>query len=208
MKKTIYLSVLFLFAVIAAGIFINNSFPKEIINTPREDNSSPVRAVKEEISGSPVVLPDIYPELPVNLKIPKLAVNADVEYVGKDGSGRMDVPKKDEDVAWWKFGAKPGEMGSAVLAGHFDRKDGGPAVFYDLSKLKMGDTIEVMGEKGEILSFEVVGTEIFKDSEFPLQEVFGRTDGRYLNLITCDGVYDRNSKNYSDRLVVFTELVE
>lgn len=47
-----------------------------------------------------------------------------------------------------------------------------------------------------------------RDSHQMLEEVFAKTDGKYLNLITCEGVFDRASRNYSDRLVVFTELQE
>ena len=147
-------------------------------------------------------------DVPSKLVIPKLDINAYVEAVGKDQTGRMDVPKKDQDVGWWKYGFKPGEIGNSVIAGHYDRKDGGPAVFYNLGDLEIGDKLEIVDGNGKSLTFRVVRKEIFKDAEFPLQEVFGETDSKYLNLITCEGSFDRVTKNYSDRLVVFTKLVK
>ncbi|KKS61830.1 MAG: hypothetical protein UV29_C0030G0033 [Candidatus Collierbacteria bacterium GW2011_GWD2_42_50] len=35
--------------------------------------------------------------------------------------------------------------------------------------------------------------------------VFSLNGGVYLNLVTCDGVWDLNKKSYNKRLVVFTE---
>jgi sortase A len=43
-------------------------------------------------------------------------------------------------------------------------------------------------------------------NQFPLTEVFGDAEIPRLNLITCNGVWDKNSKNYSDRLVVYSKL--
>lgn len=37
-------------------------------------------------------------------------------------------------------------------------------------------------------------------------EVFSRNDGVYLNLITCDGVWDEAKNSYSKRLVVFADI--
>jgi len=145
---------------------------------------------------------------PSRLVIPKLDIDAQVEFVGEDDEGRMDVPKKDENVAWWKLGVIPGQQGSAVIAGHYDKKDGGPAVFYNLGNLNIGDEIRIVDEEGVTRVFKVFRKEVFKDETFPLQEVFADNSGERLNLITCEGVFDSASKNYSDRLVVFSELSE
>lgn len=151
---------------------------------------------------------EISPITPYRLRIPKIAVSSVVEYVGMDAEGRMDVPKADENVAWFKLGVRPGDLGSAVLAGHFDSKTGGPAVFYDLTDLEVGDTVEVVDDAGSELSFVVTQTATYKDADFPIDTVFAQSDARRLNLITCAGQYSQQQSNYSDRFVVFTELVE
>lgn len=157
------------------------------------------------VAGSEVVVPVSSPRTMI---IPKLNIEADIEYVGEDENGRMDVPQDDFDVAWWKFGAKPGEVGNSVLAGHLDRKDGGPAVFYQLGKLESGDIVQVVDEEGNMKEFNVVAKETYQDANFPLDEVFGASSQKRLNLITCSGVFDRSNSNYSDRLVVYTQLQE
>lgn len=140
------------------------------------------------------------------LEIPKLGVTAGVEHVGEDSEGRMDVPEDDDDVAWWKYGAKPGQTGSAVLAGHFDTRSGGAAVFYRLGKLKPGDEVTVADEDGDRLEFEVSEVKSYPDADFPIDLVFAQNDDQRLNLITCSGTFDRTVRNYTDRLVVFTRL--
>ena len=46
---------------------------------------------------------------PVGLRIQSLEVDAPVDPYGVDSRGQMDVPDNVTDVAWYKFGPKPGE---------------------------------------------------------------------------------------------------
>ncbi len=153
-----------------------------------------------------IASPTPYPA-PVSLSIPSLAINAPVESVGKDADGSMDVPKDDMNVGWYRYGPRPGQPGSAVIAGHLDSKTG-PAIFYSLSSLKPGDEVQVVVEGGRILTFTVEKKETYPDSSFPIAAVFGPSREARLNLITCQGVFDHASQNYSDRLVVYTRLKE
>lgn len=143
---------------------------------------------------------------PVRLEIEKLNIASEVEWVGLAADGRMDVPKQDENVGWFELGAKPGETGNSVLAGHFDSKDGGPAVFYELGKLQPGDEVIVVDENSQKRVFVVEKIANFEDATFPIEAVFGGSTKPQLNLITCAGTFDRTSNNYSNRLVVFTTL--
>jgi LPXTG-site transpeptidase (sortase) family protein len=144
--------------------------------------------------------------LPVRLMIPKIKVNAVIESVGLTPGGAVDVPKGPAKTAWYKLGPRPGDSGSAVITGHYGRwKNGSGSVFDNLYKLKKGDKIYVKDEKGTSIAFVV--REIRKyDPKADAYEVFvSKDDKAHLNLITCDGVWNRFSKNYSRRLVVFTD---
>lgn len=144
-------------------------------------------------------------ELPVRLKIPKINIDAEVEYVGLTILGAMDVPKGPAEVAWFKFGPRPGETGSAVIAGHSGWKDGIPAVFDDLNKLEIGDKIYVEDEKGGTINFIVREIRTYTPKQ-DATDVFGSTDGKsHLNLITCTGFWDSILRGHSDRLIVFTD---
>ena len=199
LKLVIVVAVLSVFSLISL-----------VARLPKSVGNSEVRVTEKTENQEVVVGGEIPPEVayPEKLIIPKLNVRANVESVGEDDSGRMDVPKDDLNVAWWKYGAKPGGLGNAVLAGHLDTKIGDPAVFYELNNLEVGDEITVKDIENNTLTFIVSAKEIYIDDSFPLDEVFGATDKTRLNLITCTGYFDRGEKNYSDRLVVYSELKE
>ena len=143
------------------------------------------------------------PELPIRLKIPKINVDSVVEHVGLTSDEAMDVPKIPRDVAWFKLGPRPGESGSAVIAGHFGFKKG--SVFDNLYKLGKGDKLYVEDEKGAITTF-IVRETLRYDPKVDASDVFSSSDGKaHLNLITCDGTWNKISKSYSQRLIVFTD---
>ncbi len=146
--------------------------------------------------------------VPTTLEIPSIGVDTDIESVGKDATGAMDVPKNFKNAGWYNLGAKFGQAGNVVLAGHYDRVDGSPAAFWDLPKVKIGDTIQVGDADGNTLKYTVVKLANYKHDAFPLEEVFGSTSQKRLNLITCQGKWDEKTKLYSERMVVYSELVE
>jgi sortase (surface protein transpeptidase) len=124
-----------------------------------------------------------------------------------DDTGAMGVPDNFIDVGWYKHGPRPGMVGSAVIAGHYNGKNLPKAVFYDLSELDINDTVEVVDENGISFIFQVVKVRTYAYNE-PTEEVFVSNDGKVrLNLITCGGSWLKNEKLYDQRTVVFTELV-
>lgn len=143
--------------------------------------------------------------LPVRLEIPKIGVNAVIEYVGITAQGVMGVPAGPDNVAWLKQGPRPGENGSAVIAGHEGWKNGIAAVFDNLGKLHIGDKIYVLDKQGMKVTFVVRKMQAY-DPNGNAPEVFASNDGKaHLNLITCEGVWNAAQKSYSNRLVVFTD---
>ena len=143
--------------------------------------------------------------LPVRLKIPKISVNATVEYVGLTPDKAMDVPQGPDNVAWFYLGPRPGENGTAVIDGHFGWKNKIPAVFDDLYKLQKGDKIFVEDEKGITTTFIVRESRKY-DSNADASNVFISNDGlSHLNLISCTGVWNPIEKSRANRLVVFAD---
>ena len=120
----------------------------------------------------------------------------------------MDDPENPDTVAWYNLGPRPGESGSAVIAGHYGWKENIPAVFDDLHKLKAGDKIYVENEDGVSITFVVLETQIY-DKDADASKVFWSDDGKsYLNLVTCTGVWNQDEETRSHRLIVFAERVE
>lgn len=144
--------------------------------------------------------------LPVRLKIPVINVDASIEAVGLTPGGAMDVPKNPDGVGWFDLGPHPGNIGSAVIAGHYGIwKNGQETVFDNLNKLQSGDKINVLDDQGTSISF-VVRESLSFDPNADASSVFVSDDGKsHLNLITCEGTWDAASKSYSKRLVVFAD---
>jgi LPXTG-site transpeptidase (sortase) family protein len=161
-----------------------------------------------EIAYSDIRDPGGIPEgLPVRLKIPIIGVDTAIEDAYITPDGRMDVPVGSKNVAWFALGPNPGEVGSAVIGGHFGIKDGVPFVFYDLDKLKTGDYVYVVDDRGDTLAFVVRDIKLF-DRDADATTVFTSDDGiAHLNLITCEGIWNKVNDTYPQRRVVFTDAV-
>jgi sortase (surface protein transpeptidase) len=143
---------------------------------------------------------------PTRLSIPDIEVDARITDVALTEAGAMEAPVNYDDVGWYRLGAKPGEAGRAVMAGHVDSKSG-PAIFYRLRDLAPGAVIEVtLGGNSETLRYVVQGTATYPEHEAPLDRIFGPSDRSELILITCAGDFDFAEGVYPERLVVYAEL--
>lgn len=141
---------------------------------------------------------------PVTIEIPRLGVKAQVEAIGLTPQNDLDVPSQVANVGWYKYGAQPGNKGTAVIDGHYDGPNGQPAVFFDLDKLRAGDKINV-SDGQNTATFVVKQTKEYGQLAHP-QEVFDSGMSTHLNLITCSGAWDKAEKRYDQRLVVFADL--
>lgn len=165
-------------------------------------------APTETPEPAPPGAPSVAVGTPIRLKIPKIGLDAAIEPVGDDIQGRMDVPSRVEDVAWYTKRARPGEVGNAVISGHLDNYKQEPVVFWDLNKLEAGDDVYVVDENNTEWHFQVVNRAVYPDTAVPLDVVFGQSVVANLNLITCNGTWDTATENYNERLVVYTRLVQ
>ena len=170
----------------------------QLISAPEITASSSSESEESEEPIMTGIIPD-------QLSIPAINVDAKVEHVGQLPNGQMDVPKDDRNVGWYQLGAKPGEIGNAVLAGHVDNKTG-PSVFFHLDDLEHGDMVTVTDENGRAYDFEVQKVESYPRNQAPLEKVFGTSSKSGLNLITCTGTFDRDAGTHEERMVVYTTL--
>ncbi len=144
--------------------------------------------------------------LPIRLKIPKIRVDAAIESVGLTPEGAVGIPKGPTTVAWFNLGPRPGDNGSAIISGHYGPWRGGiPTVFNNLYKLRPGDKIYIKDSLGVTTAYVVRELRAFgQNDDVPI--VFGSSDGQaHLNLVTCQGIWNKAKKSYSERLIVFTD---
>ena len=144
---------------------------------------------------------------PLSIRIPKVNIDARFETpLGVAPSGEIEVPTDFNSVAYYMHGPTPGEIGPAVVLGHVDSKEG-PAVFFSLGQLSIGDTIDIDRNDGTVATFAVTKMERHEQEGFPTVEVYGDIPYAGLRLITCTGIYDREELRCTHSLIVFAELV-
>ncbi len=147
------------------------------------------------------------PITPTYLTIPNAKVNTNIIEVGITREGNLDVPGNYTEVGWYKYGTRPGEIGSAVLDGHVDNGGSIPGPFKHLRDLKIGDDIYVSMSDGKILHYKVTVSEVHATDKFPAEKVFHETGDKYLKIITCHGKFVPSLKTYNQRLIVTAVLV-
>ena len=148
------------------------------------------------------------PSVPIRLVIPKINVDAALEHVGLTADGAVGTPKNQNNAAWFELGRRPGEIGSAIIAGHYGWKNKKSSAFDNLYKLREGDVIYINDEGGVTTTFIVRELKRYGPDAKAI-DVFGTDDNQaHLNLVTCEGVWNDDTKSYSARLVVFTDLVQ
>lgn len=169
-------------------------------------------SVPASVTQTPTPPPPPPPPAPTaygKLIIPAINVSAHIEAVGVDTKGNMGVPKDARNVAWYSGGVKPGEIGNAVIDGHYDTASGRAAVFFRLKQLRPGDTMRVDQPDGSSPTFVVDRVQTVSVSDAAaFQSVFGPADRAQLVLITCAGKWNQQARTYSERLLVFAHMEE
>jgi LPXTG-site transpeptidase (sortase) family protein len=141
------------------------------------------------------------------LRIPKIGVDAHIVQLGIDAQGYMEVPQEPLDIGWYGFTAHPSFEGNAVFAGHVDSARIGPAIFWNLRRVVVGDEIDVALSDGTTYTYRVISAESFSSREAPVEEIIGPTERDSITLITCDGVFNTRTHEYDRRLVVRAEKI-
>ena len=136
------------------------------------------------------------------LLIPDIGVDAPIIVLGLLPDGTMASPDGPDEVAWYTFSAKPGEIGNVVMAGHLDYINVGAAVFWSLSELRPGDEVQLVLEDSTIVKYLIESVVEYDEATAPVQDIVGPTANESITLITCSGSFDPASLHYNRRLVV------
>jgi hypothetical protein len=167
-------------------------------------------------------------EVPLELQIPALKVDAPMLGVGLTPGNEMDAPKGPigdpvwHTAFWYRGSGIPGAPGTATIAGHVDDQLGRPEIFAHLNRLRPGDQIIIhVKNSSNDIHFEVTEVRIYslQESSDPavMAQIFGSgpvaglgpqpsPDGlSHLTLITCagnyvDGLFDHHTVVYATRI--------
>ena len=158
--------------------------------------------------GGPVAVNN---SAPTRIIIDSIAVDAPVITLGVNPDGIPQVPDSASVVSWYDFSAKPGQRSNAVLAGHItlSKKAG---VFWSLRDLAPDDTIRLVTEEGNELTYRVFAAYLLDADDPSALQVMEPSPFDVITLITCGGRWLPNPDetyggSYSDRVVVQASLL-
>lgn len=145
--------------------------------------------------------------IPARLIIPRLHLNIEIEEVTRGDDGAMALTQNDLNVGWDNGSSKPGENGTAVIYGAVSWKYGYTARFADLHFLEPQDIITILNDKEEAVHFVVRERRAYdlSDDVNKIITQSGSDEEPRLNLVTYDGGWDKISKSYSKRMVIFAD---
>jgi hypothetical protein len=143
---------------------------------------------------------------PVYLTIPVIGVHTPLVRLGLTARGTLQVPAGTSVAGWYTGSPRPGQVGSAIIAGHIDSYRG-PGVFFRLRQLRPGDRIYVRHADGTLAVFRVYAEHMFAKDHFPTKKVYGLAPDPELRLITCGGVFEAATGSYLSNVVVYAAQV-
>ncbi|GAA3433854.1 class F sortase [Kutzneria kofuensis] len=172
----------------------------EAVNAPVTTTSVAQQALPPAANGS-------RPAIPVRVDVDAINAHSSLVQLGLNADKTVEVPPVEQPLqaGWYKFGARPGELGKAVILGHVDG-GGQLGIFNRLRDLKPGNAIKVTEQGGQVLNFVVRQVQQVPKAQFPTQAVYGPSTQRELRLITCGGAFDKASGNYVDNIIVSAVL--
>jgi LPXTG-site transpeptidase (sortase) family protein len=175
------------------------------VTATTEPSPEPTEQVAEP-TPTPLPRPSEGAQL-TRLVIPKAKVDHRLVTKGLTPRREMEDPGGKDDVAWYNFSTMPGLGSNAVLSGHVDWYTGERGVFWFLRDLKEGDEAQIHYSDGTVITYRVSRVEVYGANSAPVAEITGPTTGDRLTMITCDGVFQRSSHDYTDRRVVYADRV-
>jgi LPXTG-site transpeptidase (sortase) family protein len=161
------------------------------------------------IAGKQGGTPGIGPaarSIPLTLSIPAIGLSVPLSELGLNPNHTVQVPVNFQEPGWYEFGPSPGQLGSSVILGHVDSYQG-PAVFFRLRSLQPGDRVDVTLADGVMTHFVVREVAMYLKTNFPTLSVYGSHGYSALQLVTCGGVFDTQTRSYLSNVVVYTSLV-
>ena len=149
--------------------------------------------------------------------VAKIGVDAPLSYKVVGPDGLMPNPNGPDDVAYYDFsgfpgmGGTPGAGGNTIFSGHVDSgrvacKNGTvrppcEAVLWDLSRLRLGDEIEVrLG--GQVYRYRVTSNQPVGAESADWDRIVSSTAQESITIITCGGDFNRDTGQYDSRQVV------
>ena len=142
------------------------------------------------------------------------ALNAPVNVFDVGSDLQMGEPIADCDVVRQNFaafpgvGGYPGDGGTTTLAGHVDYHPNYQAVFWYLRNIQVGAEIRYQRADGRTVVYSVDWAGAISDPSYDWGSLVTSGATESIVLITCDGVFNAATHEYSNRFVVHGVIVQ
>ena len=205
-KRILFLGV-FIIVVCIVVWFI----AKERVNSPVTDETEIVTystdSPSEEKPGDNYVWKGS-PQNPNNISINSVGINSYIQAVGVDQNKEVAVPSNIHLAGWFTSSVSPGQKGLSIIDGHVNGRtqDG---VFKNLPDVQKDDEVLVTLGNGTVNKFKVFEiTEVGEPEAASILFSQNPKVSNQLNLITCVGSFNQNTRRYDKRVIVSAELVQ
>jgi sortase A len=142
------------------------------------------------------------------INLPTIQTEGFIQNVGVDQNKQIAVPNNIHLAGWFVDSVQPGQTGLSIIDGHVDgRKNDG--IFKHLAGLKENDEYTIEMGDGRLKRYRVKTTVTVatKDAAGILFSQDPKIKSQ-LNLVTCGGSFDRQSRQYDKRIIVSSELIQ
>ena len=145
--------------------------------------------------------------------IPSARIKAAIVRVSLTPTRAFGAPDNPFVIGWWEDGPAPGERGNVLLDGHRDFEDldenVGTGVCWELPNTTVGDFVLVRDNEAGLVHIYIVIEAATVPWNAPEGVNYLQPSDRFiLTLITCEGSFDSDSHNYSNRRIIVAELTD
>jgi LPXTG-site transpeptidase (sortase) family protein len=146
---------------------------------------------------------------PKYIAIPAIGIgNTPVLGLGLLSNGAIATPNNINEAGWYNASSLPGQAGAMFIYGHMSSwaADG---IFYNLKKLKSGDTITITRGDNTTYTYQVAASKVYSYDNVNMAEVLSPINATKpgLSLMTCTGKIIKGTNEFNQRLVIFSNLV-
>lgn len=199
----IFLSLVFLCSLVALYYFL--LLPKDDTSNFDPDSYDIITYSTDRPSEKEVKEYIVPPDMPRKINLESIQKSGFIQPVGIDQYGNIAVPSNVLMAGWYVNSVKPGNEGLSIITGHRDgvMKKG---VFRYLENLKEGDIFEIEYGDGTVKTFRAVDIRIesIEDTYNIMYEKRESIENQ-LNLVTCTGIFDRETQTYNKRVTIISE---
>lgn len=201
--------VIFLAGVVVAlnGVLTNRHITAQVQamssrNAAGGDDSSSAPST-DKPTGPAVQNYSVAPNLPRYITIDKLNVFARVMSMSVNAKNQLQAPGNVYDAGWYSSSSQPGNAGAMLVDGHISSWTT-KGVFYGISKLVPGDTIQITRGDGTKFTYAVKSVTAVPEDQVNMASLLVSADPSKpgLNLISCFGDVIPGTNEFDKRVIV------